>query len=377
MKMTKKYKRICVACALGATLCATTVNAANYTKSLKALYKNIGVTYNGTQKTLSSEPFVVDNVTYVPLRGVSEVMGANVNWNGATNTVEITNTTADSTSLQQQLSNANYQVATLQRELQQVKAELETYKNSSSSNTPSSGTAVTTGTDITTAELKATEDYLNKTYSTELHEDIILDFELTKKSSRLELVISYSDRDEEKTYNDLSQRKIEGFLEDVCDDISSRHAEINIRGVVNYTRNDIDKAEFDYTYKNNRLSTDHGLDEDDIIEIVEDTYSKLSIPSFGATSIKSVDATVNDSSTTVTFTIYIDSKTIANSKDTWNEAVDADSTSTLRKEFKAIAEAIQEETSYDVNGELYLDNTSTLLAEYDGNNNKLSLKKMK
>lgn len=374
MKMMKKYKSICLACTLGAALCATSLNAADMTKTLKALYRNIRVTYNGTQKTLSAEPFVVDGVTYVPLRSVSEIMGASVDWNGSTNMITIQNSAGDTSSLQQQLTSANYQLATVQRELQQTKAELETYKKSNTSNNSSSN--VTTGTDVTSSELSATENYLYSNYSNELDDDIDLDFDLTKKSSKLQLVVSYTTSNENKTFDELREKTITNFLQDVCDDISARHSNINIEGVINYTKSDTDKLSFSYAYKNNRLTVDYGLDEDELVDIVEETYSKLTLPSYGTTSIKNVEATIKDSSETITFTIYIDMKASEIDTDTWNENIST-GTHSLRNEFKEIRNAIESETSYDVIGELYTSDGKVLLAEYDGKDNTLDLKKIK
>lgn len=370
MKMSKKYKRLCLTFGLGTALCATVVNAANYTKTLNATYRNIGVTYNGVSKTLSAEPFLVDGSTYVPLRAVSEVMGADVSWNGSTNTVTITNDSADNTALQQQLATANYNLTVLQRDLDTVKAELETYKNSNSTNNSGS----TSGTDITSAELTATETYLINNLYDQLDSDIDLDFNLSKKSSRLQVIISYSSSSEERTYNGLKQRTIQNFIEDVCETIADRHAGIEIQGTIEYSKSDTTKAEFTYS-KSGRLSVDFGLDEDDVEDIIYDTYKKLSLPGLGSTSINSVDATINSSNSTIVFTIIVDSSA-SNFKDTWNANYETGSY-VLKKELKEIKDAIQAETDYDVNGEIYASSGSNLLGEYSGSNNSLSLKQMK
>ena len=369
MKMSKKYKRLCLAFGLGTALCATVVNAANYTKTLNATYRNIGVTYNGVSKTLSAEPFLVDGSTYVPLRAVSEVMGADVSWNGSTNTVTITNNSADTTSLQQQLASANYQVTTLQRELETVKAELETYKNSNNSN--SSG--ATSGTDITSAELTATEKYLSDTYSTHF-DDIYFDFDLVKKGSRLQLTISYSDREDEKAFNNLRESKVTDMLQDICDDISARHADIDIQRTITYTKSSTDKASFTYANKTSRLKVSYGLDEDDIKEIVENTRTKLSVQGFSDLSIKNVEVSVNNSNSTVTFMLYIDASD-SNFNDTWDANLDTNK-SYIKNQLKKIADNIYEETDYTITGEVYKYNSSTLLANYDYKYDDISLIKL-
>ena len=374
MKMSKKYKRICLAFGLGTALCASVVNAANYTKSINATYRNIGVTYNGTSKTLSAEPFLVDGSTYVPLRAVSEIMGAEVNWNGSTNTVTITNTASDNTSLQQQLASANYQVTTLQRELETVKKELETYKNSNSSSSNSS-TSVTTGTDITSSELTATENYLISNFSNELNDDIDFDFDLSKKGSRLQLTISYSDRSEDNTFNGIRESKVKDFIEDVCEAVADRHSNIEIQGVINYTRSDIDKASFTYS-KSGRLSVDFGLDESDAKDIIWNTCSKLNLQAFSNVAIQSVDVNINDSNSTITFKLYINDGAHKDFDETWNANIDANQ-SLVRGQLRDIRDALQDESDYEVNGEIYKYSTSgKLLGSYDGKNNSLALYKI-
>lgn len=367
MKMSKKYKRICLAFGLSTALFATVVNAANYTKTLNATYRNIGVTYNGVSKTLSAEPFLVDGSTYVPLRAVSEVMGADVNWNGSTNTVTITNNAGDTTSLQQQLASANYQVTTLQRELETVKAELDTYKNSNNS----SNTGSTSGTDITTAELTATEKYLSDTYA-DYFDDVYFDFDLAKKGSRLQLTLSYSDSSDEKAFNKLRESKVTDMLQDICDDVSARHAEIDIQGTITYTKSSTDKASFSYANKTSRLKVSYGLDADDIKTIVEDTRTKLSVQGFSSDlAIKDVDVSVNNSNSTVTFMLYIDSSD-SNFNDTWNANIDINK-NFIKNQLKKIADNIYEETDYTITGEVYKYNSSALLANYDYKYDEISL----
>ena len=61
---------------------------------LQVMYKNVIVTtpqYGDAQFTLRAEPRITDNRTFVPIRFISEQLGYNVEWDGATQTVTITN----------------------------------------------------------------------------------------------------------------------------------------------------------------------------------------------------------------------------------------------------------------------------------------------
>ncbi len=68
--------------------------AATGTKTLKATYSNIKIIVNGKVINTAEEPFVVNGVTYVPLRVVSSALGAQVDWDGQ-NKYVIINTKID------------------------------------------------------------------------------------------------------------------------------------------------------------------------------------------------------------------------------------------------------------------------------------------
>jgi len=58
-------------------------------------YNNISVTLDGQSVALvdangdAVEPFAIEGTTYLPVRAVASALGLNVNWNGATSTVEL------------------------------------------------------------------------------------------------------------------------------------------------------------------------------------------------------------------------------------------------------------------------------------------------
>lgn len=246
MKMSNHYKKLCLVLGLSTVFSAGIVDAANYTKTLKATYRNIQVTYNGVVKSISEEPFAIDGTTYVPLRAVSQILGANVDWDGTNNLVKITNTVATDnssqvTSLQQQLATANYNLAIAQREVESLKAELANYKQDTS-----------TGTDISTAALSKTLAYIQETYGTENRIDWT--FDLTQNSSgKLELEISYDSRNDESRFNRISSSELRLFTQDICADIRKNHSDIEIVGSITDSRSDWDKATFTYS-KTNKIS---------------------------------------------------------------------------------------------------------------------------
>ncbi len=69
--------------------------AAQTVKSLEAYYKNIGIKVDGNMIDPTDangnpvEPFIVDGTTYLPVRAAAEALGAEVDWDSATDTVLI------------------------------------------------------------------------------------------------------------------------------------------------------------------------------------------------------------------------------------------------------------------------------------------------
>jgi hypothetical protein len=91
---TKRARVLSIVLAL-MVLTSVTAFAASRTVDLTAVYRNIQVYVNGTQITPTdgngnaTEPFIVDGTTYLPVRAVSEALGYDVEWDGATSSVYI------------------------------------------------------------------------------------------------------------------------------------------------------------------------------------------------------------------------------------------------------------------------------------------------
>lgn len=77
-------------------LLATPALAASETVQAALTYRDIKITVDGTEITptdvngSSTEPFVMDGTTYLPIRAISEALGCDVVWDDATNSVIIT-----------------------------------------------------------------------------------------------------------------------------------------------------------------------------------------------------------------------------------------------------------------------------------------------
>ncbi len=96
---SQTLKRTLAAALAVATLTSGAMAASGNT-SISALYKDIKVMIDGKETVLTDvngkvvEPFIVDGTTYAPVRGLSEALGKSVEWNSATNSVEVGNADA-------------------------------------------------------------------------------------------------------------------------------------------------------------------------------------------------------------------------------------------------------------------------------------------
>ncbi|MGM9606912.1 MAG: stalk domain-containing protein [Oscillospiraceae bacterium] len=52
-------------------------------------YRDIGIVVNGKRVTLTEEPFAIDGTTYLPLKTLTSILGCEINWDSAANTVSI------------------------------------------------------------------------------------------------------------------------------------------------------------------------------------------------------------------------------------------------------------------------------------------------
>lgn len=98
--MKDKIKGLIVGILIGVALTASTVIATTGVIQKNLHYNNIKITLNGKEiKPVDAngtyvEPFIIDGTTYLPVRAVSGALGLGVAWDGETNTVKLTGTTA-------------------------------------------------------------------------------------------------------------------------------------------------------------------------------------------------------------------------------------------------------------------------------------------
>lgn len=96
--MKERIKTLLIGMLIGGVLVPTTyATVGTITKELS--YNNIKITLNGNEITPTDasgtyvEPFIVDGTTYLPVRAVANALDLDVEWNGETNTVMLSDKT--------------------------------------------------------------------------------------------------------------------------------------------------------------------------------------------------------------------------------------------------------------------------------------------
>lgn len=200
MKKNRKKLLVVVAVAIFMLALSSTGFAAYFETNLKAAYRNITVYRNNKQVQFSHEPFIVDGTTYVPLRDMSEILGKEVTWNGATYEIGINDTAGENAELYNQILTLQGQVSHLQNENKKLKDQLEEEK---------------------VVDLDDLEDDLNDEYEDEFRrENLYFDFRLKGNEKSVKVTIKAVDKNDKSVdyiFDYISESKLESFLEEMYD----------------------------------------------------------------------------------------------------------------------------------------------------------------
>lgn len=275
------------------TMGAAAVYAAPSTVKLAA-YQGIKIIYNGTELASTDQSYIINNRTYVPLRLLMDNFGKNVSWDAANNQV-IINDGGSYLSQMQQLDN---QIATLQKK----NAELENTINSLNSQTTSTKTKTNTSTvydynydyedeeddDTSVSDIKAeVADYFEDAGS-DYFGDNGIGFSLSLSGDEDELTytirLDFDDADYYQDLTDISQSRIEDFMDDVKARISSEandtdYEDADIEGKLIDSSNTSHFVSYDGSYSFSWDEDDTTVE--DIEEAVADYFVNCGDTSFG------------------------------------------------------------------------------------------------
>lgn len=384
MKMSKNYKKICLALALTGVIGAGTVTAKSGNQSITATYRNIQVTYNGATQPMSVEPFIVNGSVYVPLAAVGNIFGASANWYKDSNTVALTGGNVGGSSnaaVQEELTQAKYQVTALQTELQKANAELakanaELAQYKANANNNNSNNNNTSGTNITNAQLKDTENYLNNNFS-DLLKNINMNFSLSMYGNQIQVEMTYNSKQENNAFKKLPQYTIQGFMKKIGDNIAATHSDVTIEGRIIYGNDNSEKASFTRS-RNGSYSYEYAFDVDTIQDILNDEvgnyfyFTNMNMNGFnGSLQVTNYDVSIRETSSKVNVTVYLapnDNFTTLWGIDTKTnkDVATFDRNYAVRSHLTNIFDNVSDVTNdYEVNITVYYNNN--LIAQMDSN----------
>ncbi len=233
MMNSKRNRRIAmiVAVLMLTMVFSTTGFAAWMGKTIEVQYRNITVFVNGQYKQATDvngkvvEPFIIDGTTYVPLRGISQMLGYEVSFNPSTYRIDVKGSGVD--------ASAQYEILILQARIAELEDELEELESS--------------GMDMGDLEDNLNDDY-NEMDGVDI-EDIQLSGD--EDDIEVEIYIDTTRSAQWDAWKALSDADIEDFLQDIVDDILDEYPDADITGFIEDEYDDKKVETFGITSRGN------------------------------------------------------------------------------------------------------------------------------
>ncbi|KAF6634618.1 copper amine oxidase N-terminal domain-containing protein [Paenibacillus sp. EKM208P] len=264
MKSLKSMKKPVIitavsALAISGALFSQSTYAAQVTKPIQAVYNNIKIIYNGTEvpADAKTEPFLLDGVTYIPLKLAGTALDKKVTWDGTNKRVVIADNGVPID--QSTVTALNNQITTLTQELNTAKAANTTKDATIAQLQKDNQTLKDTASKSSTDTLKDLERQLNRDYrdTNNANADITLKGDKNDITVTIELT--------ESRWNDISSSRQKSYLEDISEDILKTFKDADIEGTVKNSNNGNKLATFESDSKGNvdleKLSTKIDLSE--------------------------------------------------------------------------------------------------------------------
>ncbi|WP_418026847.1 stalk domain-containing protein [Paenibacillus sp. JJ1722] len=264
MKSLKSIKKPVIitavsALAISGALFSQSTYAAQVTKPIQAVYNNIKIIYNGTEVPYDAktEPFLLDGVTYIPLKLAGTALDKKVTWDGTNKRVVIADNGVPID--QSTVTALNNQITTLTQELNTAKAANTTKDATIAQLQKDNQTLKDTASKSSTDTLKDLERQLNRDYrdTNNANADITLKGDKNDITVTIELT--------ESRWNDISSSRQKSYLEDISEDILKTFKDADIEGTVKNSNNGSKLATFESDSKGNvdleKLSTKIDLSE--------------------------------------------------------------------------------------------------------------------
>ncbi|AHM56209.1 copper amine oxidase domain protein [Peptoclostridium acidaminophilum DSM 3953] len=250
-------------------------------KTVDAWYRDLKIVANGTQVQMPLEPFIMNDSTYVPVRALSEILGKNVGWDGATSTVTITDKPGSNVAvLNNTIIQQNAEITRLKAQIEDLKEQLDDAESSRD-------------------DLNDLEDQLQDDYSD--FEDIEFDISLDGDEDDIQVEIGFDGGTYSTEWDALSNSDIEDYLQDIVDDILDEFEDADIEGYIEDSDSNDNVVEFTVDSRGN-VSTDSSNFEDDLNNL-EDTINDDYDNNFSNIDL-TIDLTGNEDS--IRFNVRVD-----------------------------------------------------------------------
>lgn len=191
---------------------STTGFAAWMGKTIEAQYRNVTIFVNNQYKQATDvngkviEPFIYEGTTYVPLRGISQMLGYQVSFNPQTYRIDITGSGVD--------PSAQDEILILQARIAELEAKLNEQQSY----------------DLGDMEDDLLSDYKRIDRTLDI-EDIILKGD--KDDIEVRIYVDLTTQTDLNNWEDLlDEGDVEDFLQDIVDDILAKYKDADIEGYV-------------------------------------------------------------------------------------------------------------------------------------------------
>lgn len=242
MKKKNIKKIIVLSIALIMILGTAAITAGQVTKrNIEATYGRVKFTYNGKDITKEVESkygtpgFIAEDRSYVPVRAIADILGVDVNWDQNTSTAHLTSSSANTQLLQQQIAYRDAEIARLTAENERLK----------------DGRTSDGSISLRDLESRIIRDY-------DSYEGIDFDIRLRGDDRKVDLEVQVNlrnSRDRDR-WDDLRERDIERFIDDMIRDIQREYRDADVEGYIRDTDERKDLWTFDKR-RNGSLNTNN------------------------------------------------------------------------------------------------------------------------
>lgn len=251
---------------------SATVASASPSPVKVTAYPGVTINYNSKVLSGSNQPYIINNVTYVPFRLLMENFGKNVSWDAANYQVLITDgTSAKELELYNQIADLKNKNAELEKTIASLNTQVTTLQASADTD------------DISTGDLKETlEDYFSDAGDDYFGDDGI-NFTYSLSGDEDDLVytikIDFDDADDYEDLTEVSTSYIQSFLSAVKSKINSEVYDTDFEDAdITGKLVDNDNSSNYVTYNGSSYTYSWSDDDiDDVEETVVDYFDDLDV----------------------------------------------------------------------------------------------------